>query len=605
MPPEKDQEDLRRAASDDQDDSRRAPSTTRASTVPARPSLRSDPTAQTIYESTVPALNPTRLPPPAELVGLTLDRRYFIEKELGQGGIGCVYLARDAKLVNRAVVVKVLLEKTLQNEWALRKFEHEKEALARVDHPGIIGILDTGELPDGKPYLVMQYVEGVTLRSILKPEGVALDYTARLMEQIGHALGAAHEEGILHRDLKPENIMIQRLAGGREQVKIIDFGIAKVRDSQLAPSTLVAATAGTIVYMSPEQLQGEKVTVASDVYALGVIAYELVTGRRPFNPETGFQLLEIQREGVRIKPKDLRPALPESAQSVILKALAFNKQERYQSAAEFGEEFARAIEGEAETPSRDVHLESLNKSSPAHPVVERAQKPGLSRVLIATALLLMGLAGLGLWWILKPGSDISKPSNSPASSSAPPPATTSPQRTLNYWLTVQKMRDGKPYQEQFDSSGQEIFENGWKFRFNASSPHTGHLYLLNEGPAEGGQTTYNLLFPTPSFNNGSPQLSADQLMQTGWYVFDEHQGTEKFWIVWAAQPVAELEAVKGVVNPQDKGEIGDKGQREAIRNLLAKEGSNKPEVEKDRSKKQTHVKGRSDVLVNLVELEHH
>ncbi|HEX8652145.1 MAG TPA: serine/threonine-protein kinase [Pyrinomonadaceae bacterium] len=576
MPPENDQEDSRRAASNDQDDSTRAASTVHASTVSAQPSLRSDPTAQTIYESTVPALDPTRLPPPAKLVGLTLEHRYFIEKELGHGGIGCVYLARDAKLVNKPVVVKVLLEKTLQNEWALRKFEHEKEALARVDHPGIIGILDTGELPDGKPYLVMQYVEGITLRSVLKPEGVALDYTAQLIEQIGHALGAAHEEGILHRDLKPENIMIQRLAGGREQVKIIDFGIAKVRDSQVAPSTLAAATAGTIVYMSPEQLQGEKVTVASDVYALGVIAYEMVAGRRPFNPETGFQLPEMQREGVHVKPKDLRPALPESAQAVILKALAFNKQDRYQSAAAFGEEFARAIKGEAETPLLDAHLESRTKTSPAHPVVEKAQKPGLSRVLIAaaTALLLISLAGLGLWWMLKSSSDTPKPSNSSASSSSPPPATASPQRTLNYWLTVQKMRDGKPYQEQFDSSGQEIFENGWKFRFNASSPQTGHLYLLNEGPAEGGLTTYNLLFPTPSFNNGSPQLSADQRMQTGWYVFDEHQGTEKFWIVWAAQPVAELEAVKGVVNPQDKGEIGDQQQRDAIRDLLAKESLN-------------------------------
>jgi serine/threonine-protein kinase len=121
-------------------------------------------------------------------------------------------------------------------------------------------------LPDGKPYIVMQYAEGATLRSIMGSEGTDLDRTARLMEQIGHALSAAHDKAILHRDLKPENIMIQKLAGDREQIKIIDFGIAKVRDSQVAPSTALAATVGTVAYMSPEQLRAEPLTTSSDVY---------------------------------------------------------------------------------------------------------------------------------------------------------------------------------------------------------------------------------------------------------------------------------------------------------------------------------------------------
>jgi serine/threonine-protein kinase len=541
----------------------------------------------------MPRLKTTHLPPPEKLIGTILDGRYFVEKELGHGGIGAIYLARDRKLVDKQVVIKVLLEKTLQNEWAVGKFKHEKEALARVDHPGIIGILDTGELTDGKPYIVMQYVDGVTLRSIMRAEGMDLDRAARLIEQIGEALGAAHEDGIIHRDLKPENIMIQPLAGGREQAKVIDFGIAKVRDSQVAPSTVVQATAGTIAYMSPEQLRAEKVTVASDIYALGVIGYEMVTGRRPFNPETGYQLLEMQREGVRVRPKDLRPALSDATQAVILKAIAFEPQDRYQSAVAFGEDFARAITTGVETPRGFVEREA-QPTEPGEP--KRKAQPELMAL---AAILLIGVIASVAWLALR-----SRNSETPqqANSSTSVPAS---ERTLNYWLTVQKMRDGKPYQEPFESSGQEIFENGWKFRFHAASPQSGHLYLLNEGPDATGKTTYNLLYPTPASNNGSAQLAVNQQMQTGWYVFDEHQGTERFWIVWSKEPVAELEAVKGVVNPQDRGTIKDRKQADALREFLTKNNASKPEAAKDSAKKQTNVKGKGDSLVNLVELEHH
>lgn len=589
---------------DERTDATQPVSTVSSSTTPAESTLKSDPTAQTISDSTEPRLNATHLPQ-ANLTGMTLDGRYFVEKELGHGGIGAVYLARDRKLVDKAVVIKVLLDKTLQSEWAVRKFQHEKEALARVDHPGIIGVLDTGELPDGKPYIVMQYVEGVTLRSLMKPEGADLDLSASLMEQIGHALHAAHEQGILHRDLKPENIMVQPLSGGRQHVKVIDFGIAKVRDSKLAPSTAVAATAGTIFYMPPEQLCAEKLTPASDIYALGVIAYELVTGRRPFNPETGYQLLEMQRDGVRVKPKDLRPALPEAAQTVILKALNFEQQDRYQNAAEFGEDLAKAINTSVETPRGVVDREAQTKNvSPRDE--QKPSKPRLHPGLIAVAALLLIGVAIAAWWAMKSKSTNTQPSvntsPAPANTSASVPTQ---ERTLNFWLTVQKMRDDHPYQDPFESSGQEIFENGWKFRFNAASPQAGYLYLLNEGPDAQGRTTYNLLYPTPAANNGTAQLSINQQMQTGWYVFDNHQGTERFWIVWAKESVPELEAVKGVVNPQDKGTITDQQQSDAVREFLTKNSATKPEVVKDTAKKQTNVKATGDVLVNLVELEHH
>ncbi|HEY0348496.1 MAG TPA: hypothetical protein VGC60_10135, partial [Pyrinomonadaceae bacterium] len=179
------------------------------------------------------------------------------------------------------------------------------------------------------------------------------------------------------------------------------------------------------------------------------------------------------------------------------------------------------------------------------------------------------------------------------------------ERSLAYSLTVQKMRDGKPFQDQFESSGQEIFENGWKFRINLSSPQDGYLYLLNEGPASGDATTYNILFPEATTNGGSPRVTANQKLQTAWMRFDDHQGSENFWLVWSASPVPELEAVTGAANDRDLGEIKDGAKARTVRDFLKQHSATKPEVTKDSAKKQSVVKSRTDTLVDAIELEHH
>ena len=167
------------------------------------------------------------------------------------------------------------------------------------------------------------------------------------------------------------------------------------------------------------------------------------------------------------------------------------------------------------------------------------------------------------------------------------------------------MRDNKPYQDQFDSSGQEIFENGWKFRMNLMSPQDGYLYLLNEGPANGDAATYNVLFPEAKTNSGSPHVSANQKPQTAWMRFDDHQGTEKFWIVWSASPVKELEIVTDAVNDRDLGEIKDAAKARSVSDYLKAHASPKPDIAKDSVKKESIVKGKGDMIVNAVELEHH
>lgn len=277
--------------------------------------------------------------------GITLKDRYVIEKEIGRGGIGVVLLARDRQLHSKRVVIKVLIDEygdSDMSHWIQRKFQQEIEALTLIDHPGVVGALDSGEMPNGKPYLVMQYVEGETLRSVLHNGRMELARAARIIRQIGQALSAAHDKGVYHRDLKPANIMLQRIGDNEEYVKLIDFGIATVKDSRVASGIETTRVAGTIAYMAPEQLKGRP-SDASDIYALGVIAYQMLTGEIPFEAESAVELYDLQRRGVKIKPRELRSDLPEAAQGIILNALAFEPDKRRLKARDLGDKLARAL----------------------------------------------------------------------------------------------------------------------------------------------------------------------------------------------------------------------------------------------------------------------
>lgn len=293
----------------------------------------------------VPARTQQPGPAPDQYLGELVNNRYLVEKELGRGGLGVVYLARDKHLLSKPVVLKVLLEESIKNEWARTKFSQEIEALARIDHPGIVGVLDAGEMPDGKPYLAMQFVEGKSLRSIIKEGGIGPERVKNLVQQMAKALTAVHEKGIYHRDLKPENIMLQTMDDGEEQIKIIDFGIARVENSELSVDTSASSMlVGTIAYMSPEQLKGEPVSAMSDIYTLGVITYELLTGKRPFAAQSAVQLYKLQRDSILTQPSQLVSDLPNTIDLVILKALAYDSKRRYQRARDFSDDLVQALE---------------------------------------------------------------------------------------------------------------------------------------------------------------------------------------------------------------------------------------------------------------------
>jgi serine/threonine protein kinase len=245
---------------------------------------------------------------------------------------------------------------------------------------------------------------------------------------------------------------------------------------------------------------------------------------------------------------------------------------------------------------REAPPESPPARHSEQPKIDLAQAPAArpvrhQQVWLLVALILVAITGLAVWQGQRLGS-----ANPPA-----PAAAVLPERNLSYSLTIQKYRDGKPYQAEFQSSGREIFEPEWRFKLNLTSPQEGFLYLLNQEP--GGN--YTLLFPLPSHKNGSAHIEANEQLQTQWYVFDDQPGTEMFRLVWAAQSVPELERFRELVNPTHKGRISDPAQIQVVREFLEQHAASQFESIQDQQKRQTRVRGRGDVLVTLVELEHH
>jgi len=276
--------------------------------------------------------------------GNVLGGRYRVERFLARGGAGAVYLARDTQVVNRPVVVKFLDSYSCQDPWFQKNFREEMEALARIDHQGVVGILDAGRTADGLPFLVIEYIDGVTLRSEIQKGPMEAARAARLIRQIGGAVSAAHEKGVLHRDLKPENIMLEDPATSAETVRLIDFGIARVDHPDRETRTRTTRFAGTTPYMAPEQLAGRP-QGSSDIYAMGVIAYEMLSGQRPFPATSAVELYQQQRAGAKNALSRVRPEIPAMAIRTILKQLSFCPGDRSASALEAGEQMAAALEG--------------------------------------------------------------------------------------------------------------------------------------------------------------------------------------------------------------------------------------------------------------------
>lgn len=285
-------------------------------------------------------------PAPALPVERLLIGRYRLDRRLGRGGMGAVYEAMDVHL-RRPVAVKVLLPGLFDDAFALRRFEREARISARLQHPNIVAVHDFGTAETGVTFLVLELLSGVSLREALVREG-ALDprTAARWLEEVCAGVRAAHEARVIHRDLKPENVFIARTDGGEEIVKLLDFGIARAVSPRgpdaTGPVTLPGTVLGTLAYMPPEQLSGEEVDERGDLFALGVIAFEMVAGRPPFSGRSPAEVLQATLRG----EVDLPGEGPEARrlEAVLRRCLAKLPGERHPTVLALAAELLPALE---------------------------------------------------------------------------------------------------------------------------------------------------------------------------------------------------------------------------------------------------------------------
>ncbi len=298
------------------------------------------------------------MPTADPLVGTLVADRYRIEALLGEGAMGAVYRAEHVHM-KKTVALKVLHRQTSTNAEVVRRFEREAVAAGRVEHPNVAAATDFGRLADGSFYLVLEYVAGASLGRIIEEEApLSPERACRIARQIAAALAAAHAAGIVHRDLKPENVM--SVGQNRDALKVLDFGMAKLAQGETADDTKLTmhgAVYGTPQYMAPEQAAGQEVDHRADLYAVGVMLYEMLTGTAPF---TADQVMPLLIKHMTEPPPPLPTELPRELVNLVMTLLAKKPEQRIQTAAEL-EARLRHFLGEAKGASGD-----LSSAAPAH-----------------------------------------------------------------------------------------------------------------------------------------------------------------------------------------------------------------------------------------------
>lgn len=276
-----------------------------------------------------------------QLLGSVIEGKFRIDEQLGRGAMGTVYRATQLNL-ERPVAIKVMRTDILSNPVAIERFKREALAIARLKHPRIVAIYDYGVADEVGAYIVMEYLDGNSLRSEIKG-GVPLptDRALRWMRQVCSAVAVAHTAGVIHRDLKPHNIFLEATQDG-PFVKVLDFGLAKLQRADEAGANLTKS--GTLVgsppYMSPEQCEDLPLDAQSDIYSLGCVFFEMVTGRPPFVAASPIEVLVKHMNEKPRPPSEFKEGIPPSLDAVLLKALSKHKQQRFESATEMGQALA-------------------------------------------------------------------------------------------------------------------------------------------------------------------------------------------------------------------------------------------------------------------------
>jgi serine/threonine-protein kinase len=335
-----------------------------------------------------------RMPAPdpleGDLTGKTLNNRYLIEGKLGEGGFGAVYKAKQLQM-GRTVALKVLHARMAKDQQVIGRFKREAQASSLLRAPHTVQVYDFDQSPEGVMYLAMEMLQGKSLHSELR-DGGAMDPVrcAKVLDGISDSLGEAHGQGIVHRDIKPENIYLEPRPSP-DFVKVLDFGIAKIVSgdglAQSGPAlTAAGQTLGTLEYMSPEQLMGAQLDGRSDLYALGILAYEMLTGALPFPAKTPGEMITAHLKTMPPPPSKVKPGIPPLMDQIVLKLLEKQRDKRFANTDELRKELARVAAGEqgaaaaAPAPAAAAPVAATVKPAPAAPAAAPANAPMTERV---------------------------------------------------------------------------------------------------------------------------------------------------------------------------------------------------------------------------------
>ena len=338
---------------------------------------------------------------------LVLGDRYTLVELLGDGGMAKVYLARDNSL-DREVALKVLREQFAGDEEFVERFRREAMSIAALNHPGIVQVYDRGRTEDGTFYIVMEYVPGGTLKERIKGKGnLASGEAAGIASQVADALAVTHDRGIIHRDIKPQNVLLT--ASG--EAKVSDFGIARAASAKTMTQT--NSLLGTLAYMSPEQVRGERVGPASDLYSLGVVLYEMLTGEPPYQGDDPIATAMKHLDEPPRNPQEMNSAVPEELDALVVKLLAKDPEDRYVSAASLSEDLRRVRDelpplaaGPGNGTTKQISLDTWKiRPAPAAPGRRVSDPPAsLGRrgtLVVSLVAFLLGVVLLvGLAWAL-------------------------------------------------------------------------------------------------------------------------------------------------------------------------------------------------------------